>query len=119
MKLNNIWGYGQLFGYSGLDGKTKYDNDFVATLDRKKLCFRFELACWTKIFFPVDGRIEFRAITGDMVDAKTEKGDFFITFAASDSLVGYSPVLPQFEGEKGLEKLGVKIIDQTEIIKNK
>ena len=28
MKLNNIWGYGQLFGCSGLDGKNRYYNVF-------------------------------------------------------------------------------------------
>ena len=32
MKLNNIWGYGQLFGYSGLDGVNRYYNDFIGTL---------------------------------------------------------------------------------------
>ena len=27
MKLHNVWGYGQLFGFSGLDGKNYYFND--------------------------------------------------------------------------------------------
>ena len=29
MKLNNIWGYGQLFGFSGLDGANRYYKDFT------------------------------------------------------------------------------------------
>ncbi len=112
MKLNTIWGYGQLFGFSGLDGVTRWHNDFVATLDERKLCFRFELGAWIKIFFSIQGKIEFRAITGDMVDAKTDAGDFFITFASSDSLVGYSPVEPQLEGQNELKhsvSLGVDL----------
>ncbi len=102
MKLNNIWGYGQLFGFSGIDGKTRYYNDFVGTLTSKKIEIRFELRDWIKVYFPVKGRIKFNAITGDMIDAHTADGEFFITFASSDSLVGYSPVLPQIKSAKRL-----------------
>ena len=43
MKLNKIWGYGQIFGFSGLDGINRYCNDFVGTLTSKKIEIRFEL----------------------------------------------------------------------------
>lgn len=102
MKLNNIYGYGQLFGYSGVDGVNRYYNDFVATTMAKKICLRFELKEWIKIFFPVQGRIKFNAITGDMIDASTIEGAFFMTFADADTLVGYSPVLPIITGQKKL-----------------
>ena len=102
MKLNNIWGYGQLFGYSGIDGINRYYNDFVGTLTSKKIGIRFELKQWLKVYFPIKGRIKFNAITGDMIDAKTQDGDFFITFSDADTLVGYSPVLPLITGEKKL-----------------
>ena len=102
MKLNNIWGYGQLFGYSGLDGKNRYHNDFIGTLTRRKIEIRFELKEWIKVYFPVKGRVKFSAITGDMIDAKTQDGDFFITFADMDTLVGYSPVEPNIIGQKKL-----------------
>jgi glycogen debranching enzyme len=103
MKLNNIWGYGQLFGYSGVDGQNRYDNDFVGTLTNRKIEIRFELQEWVKVFFPVKGRVKFNAITGDMIDAKTRDGDFFITFADMDTLVGYSPVEPKIIFSKKAE----------------
>lgn len=103
MKLNAIWGYGQLFGYSGIDGVNRYFNDFIGTLTRQKIGIRFELKEWIKIHFPIKEKIQFRAITGDMIDAQTNSGDFFITFADADTLVGYSPVLPVISGEKKLK----------------
>ncbi|MBO7344344.1 MAG: hypothetical protein J6U92_00200, partial [Clostridia bacterium] len=94
MKLNNVWGYGQLFGFSALDGTNRYFNDFIGTLTQKKIGIRFELKEWIKIQFDVKGRIKFNAITGDMIDAKTKDGDFFITFLDNDTLIGVSPVEP-------------------------
>ena len=105
MKLNNVWGYGQLFAFSGLDGLTRYYDDFVATLRWKKGEIRFELKEWVKASFPLKGRVRFKAITGDMIDAETPQGEFFLTFAGEDTLVGYVPELPTFKGEKGLKKL--------------
>ena len=60
MKLNDVWGYGQLFGFSGLDGVTRYYDDFVGTLTTKKGEIRFELRQWVKIAFPLKG-VHFRA----------------------------------------------------------
>lgn len=95
MKLNNIWGYGQLFGYSAIDGTNRYHNDFIGTLTNKKIGIRFELKEWIKVIFPIKGRIKFRAVMGDFIDAKTESGDFFISFKNNDTIVGFSPVLPE------------------------
>lgn len=97
MKLNDIWGYGQLFGYSALEGTNRYYNDFIGTLTRKKIGIRFELKEWIKIIFPIKGRIQFNAITSDFIDAKTQDGDFYISFIDNDTLVGVSPVLPKLE----------------------
>ena len=102
MKLNNIWGYGQLFGFSGLDGKNRYYNDFVGTTMRKKIEIRFELKDWIKVCFPVKGRVKFKAVTGDMIEAETKDGAFFLTFADADTLVGYSPVKPVLKSQKKL-----------------
>ena len=99
-KLNNIWGYGQLFGFSGLDGQNRYYNDFVGTLTSRKIEIRFELQEWIKVYFPVKGRVKFNAITGDMIDAKTQDGEFFITFSDMDTLAGYSPVAPKIIFQK-------------------
>lgn len=103
MKLNNIWGYGQLFGFSGLDGANRYYKDFIGTLTAEKIGVRFELDKWIKVFFNIKGDIQFKAVMSDFIDAKTEQGDFFMTFADSDTLVGYSPVVPQLIGEDELK----------------
>lgn len=97
MKLNNVWGYGQLFGFSALEGENRYYNDFIGTLTKKKIGIRFELKDWIKIFFPIVGRVKFNAITSDFIDADTQGGKFFITFLNNDTLVGYSPIEPVFE----------------------
>lgn len=96
MKLNNIWGYGQLFGYSGIDGENRYYNDFVGTLTRQKIGIRFELPDWFTVRFAIRGRVRFRAVMSDFIDAETAQGDFFISFLDNDTLVGYAPVLPSF-----------------------
>ncbi len=99
MKLHNIWGYGQLFGFSALDGPNRYYNDFIGTLTRDRIGVRFELEKWVKIKFPVRGEIVFLAITGDMIDATVNGASFFMTFADNDTLIGYSPVLPKLTAE--------------------
>ena len=111
MQLNNIWGYGQLFGFSGIDGVNRYYNDFVGTLTEEKIGIRFELKKWIKAYFPINGQIKFNAITGDMIDAETQNGDFFITFVTADAIVGYSPVLPEFSGEGKWRYKKIKDID--------
>ena len=103
MKLNNIWGHGQLFAFSGLDGVTRYYDDFFGTLTNKKAEIQFELRERVKIYFPLEGKVRFRAVTGDMIDAETDKGDFFLTFVSEDSLIAYAPELPVLKGEKGLK----------------
>ncbi len=104
MKLHNKWGYGQLFGFSGLDGTNRYTDDFVGTLTRQKIGIRFELTEWVKVKFDIKGRIAFKAITGDIIEAKTEEGDFLITFSDADTLIGYSPAAPKFIGQKRLAR---------------
>ncbi len=111
MKLNKIWGYGQLFGFSGVDGQSRYMNDCIATLMREKIAIRFEFPAWVHMKFSLEGKITFRAVMSDFIDAKTACGEFFMAFVASDSIVGYSPVLPVFEMEnmRRMVSYGVEI----------
>ena len=102
MKLNNVWGYGQLFAFSALDGKTRYYQDFCGHLTHEKIGIRFELQEWIEVHFPIEGEIEFRAILGDLIDAKTKDGDVVITFVDASTIVGYAPIAPVVKGEKTL-----------------
>ena len=109
MKLHNIWGYGQLFAYSGLDGKNRYYADFVGTLTPDKIGIRFELQEWIKLSIPVKDSVKFRAVMGDIIDAETEDGDVLILFANPDTVVGVAPIKPVITAEKGckvVHKLG-------------
>ena len=100
MKMHNVWGYGQLFGYSGLDGQNFCINDFVGTLTAKKIGIRFELREWVKVTIPVKGRVKFHAVTGDMIDAQTKDGEVFITFSNAETIVGVAPFKPIITTEK-------------------
>lgn len=105
MKLNDIYGYGQLFGYSALEGPNRYYNDFIGTLTAKKIGVRFELKEWVKFEIPVKGKVKFNAVMSDFIDAETADGNVFITFADNDTLVGYSPVKPTLVGQKKLKQM--------------
>ena len=70
MKLNNVWGYGHLFGFSGVDGRNRYYNDFIGTLGWKKLEFEFSLVNFVKIFFSAPVSTAKRCKT---VDERAEK----------------------------------------------
>ena len=41
MKMHNQYGYGQLFCFSGLDGETSRDDDFVAMMMDEPITLRF------------------------------------------------------------------------------
>ncbi len=109
MKMHNIWGYGQLFGFSGLDGENRHEDDFIGTLTAEKIGVRFEAEDWVVVHFPVGNTVAFNGVLGDLIDAVIDgKDPFVMTFAANDILVGYSPVLPVFTGRTALshEKVG-------------
>ena len=103
MKLNKIWGYGQLFGYSGIEGPNRYYEDNILMTMKKKLCFRFEFKKYIKMSFDTTEKIKFDAVMSDFVVAKIGDKDFKLAFLDNDTLVGVSPVLPTFVGEKKLE----------------
>jgi len=110
MKLNNIWGYGQLFGYSALEGKNNFYNDFIGTFTKRKVEIRFEFRKWMSVYFKHDD-ISFKSVMSDFIDGKSKNGNFFITFADCDTLVGYSSVLPVVNGMEELKTERINDID--------
>lgn len=103
MKLHNIWGYGQLFGLSALDGKNDYFNDFIGMSTAKEIEIRFEFKEWIKVDFSGDKKVNLIAFMSDIIQAETPDGEITVIFADGDTVVGCSPVLPSFTGEFGLE----------------
>ena len=103
MKLNHKWGYGQLFGYSALEGPNRYYEDNILMTMKKKLEFRFEyFPHWIKVSFKDLHNISIKYLMSDFLVASSKEGEVLFTFVDNDTLVGLSPVLPTFVGERKL-----------------
>lgn len=90
MKLHNKYGYGQLFCFSGLDGETSREDDFVAMMMDEPITLRFEFNKAVTLKIPVGEKAVFNAVTGDMLDGE----DFFVAFVNKYTIVGKAPVKP-------------------------
>lgn len=104
MIIPNIYGYGQIFGFSGIDGKNYFENDFVGTLTHEKIGVRFELYPWIKTVFPFedDAKIGFDAVLGDIISASIDGKEFLMIFVEGDTVVGKTPILPVFTSKGSL-----------------
>ena len=90
MKLHNKYSYGQLFCFSGLDGETSRDDDFVAMMLNEPITLRFHFNETVTLKIPVGEKAVFNAVTGDILDGE----DFFVAFLERNVIVGQSPVKP-------------------------
>lgn len=104
MKLNNIWGYGQLFGLSAIDGPNRHKDDFVLMTMRKPFSFRIELPHPVTFSFKCKKIYQIKALMSDFIDAKISNKKFFMTFFDNDTLVGKALAKPTFKGE-GLKQI--------------
>lgn len=91
MNLPNIWGQGQLFAFSALDGDAYATNDFVGMLSGDRLGVRF----YTKVIreLAVVGietkELTFKAVTGDYICAVTgEKEEIIILYYDTNTIIG-------------------------------
>ena len=90
MNLHNKYSYGQLFCFSGLDGETSRDDDFVAMMLNEPITLRFHFNETVTLKIPVGGKAVFNAVAGDILDGE----DFFLSFLERNVIVGKSPVKP-------------------------
>ena len=90
MNLHNKYSYGQLFCFSGLDGETSRNDDFVAMMLNEPITLRFHFNETVTLKIPVGEQAVFNAVTGDILDGK----DFFVGFIDRTSIVGKSPNKP-------------------------
>ncbi|MCQ2742451.1 MAG: hypothetical protein MJ239_04040 [Bacilli bacterium] len=111
MKLHKIWNYGQLFGYSGLEGPNRYYDDFILMTMAQPLSFRFEFKKNTATLSFPNNIVEFEAVMSDFVKASLNDKPFCIAFADNDTLVGFSPVAPVIKGEVELSHELYKGVD--------
>lgn len=95
--MPNIYGYGQVFAFSALDGESKYKNDFTGTLTAKPFGIRFEVSTPRTLF--CDCAItKVITVTGDIINVETAEGEILIVYKDRHCVVGYSPVLPALKG---------------------
>lgn len=113
MHIPNIWGHGQIFAFSAIDGQTSRIEDFsgVLTGDRIGVLFytkvRRELAV---VGFAAED-VRFRAVCGDYIAADTSAGSIKIVFQAAQLVIGEVP-------EGGVAAVFVEGAHRTESIEN-
>lgn len=68
--MNKKWGQGQLFAFSGLDGKTDFKNDLVGTLSADRISIIFHTKVRRELAIVGHGakNITFSAVTGDYIN---------------------------------------------------
>lgn len=111
MVTPNIWGQGQLFAFSAMDGKSLFSDDFTGILCGDKIGIRFfskvrrELAV-TKIagFVPA-----FETVSSDLITMNTPGGQMHILYAQAHLIIGNiaagTDVVMMTEGSCDIEKM--------------
>ena len=96
MNIHDIYSYGQLFCFSGLDGETSRRDDFVGMLMEEPITIRFHFDTTVSLCIPLDKKIKFTAVTGDLLCGE----DFIVAFKNRRTVVGKAPVKPRVTTEK-------------------
>lgn len=97
MKLHNIYSYGQLFCFSGLEGATSRNDDLVGMFMDDPVAIRFHFDLTVTLKFPLGKNVSFKAVTGDMLDGE----GIFAAFINRRTIVGKSAVKPVILSEGG------------------
>ncbi|MBP5686612.1 MAG: hypothetical protein J6W87_02380 [Clostridia bacterium] len=90
LNLHDIYGYGQLFCFSGLEGETSVERAFIGVLMNEPITVRFHFDEAVILRIPLADSINFSAITGDMIDGE----NIFVAFYDKDTVVGKVSVMP-------------------------
>ncbi len=94
-KHHSIYGYGQLFAFSGIDGDTAGARDFCATFLDDPVTLRFETDPPVSLRIPLGDGAVFDAIGGDFLEGRDAAGShIFVAFEDARTVVGLSPVKP-------------------------
>ncbi len=99
ISLHDRYGYGQLFCFSGLDGETSFEHDFVGMMMGEPITVRFHFEETVTLRIPLKDAV-FSAVTGDMMDGN----NFFVAFLDKDTVVGKTPVMPSVLTENKSER---------------
>lgn len=104
MYLHDIYSYGQLFCFSGLDGETSRANDFVGMCMDEPITIRFHFINAITLRIPLNGQPIFHAVMGDMLDGE----NFVVLFADKHTVIGKACVNPFAETEGACTRITTK-----------
>lgn len=90
--MPDIWGSGQLFAFSGLDGHTNWTEPFVLHTDTQPGCFIIRLPAAARIIFEGLSQVHFSMILSDVLVADTFGGRFRAAFLDQHTLIGEKPL---------------------------
>ena len=104
MYLHDIYSYGQLFCFSGLEGETSRTNDFVGMCMDEPITIRFHFVNAVTLRIPLVGQPTFHAVMGDMLDGE----NFVVLFADKHTVIGKASVRPFVETEGACTRITTK-----------
>ena len=90
--MPNVWGRGQLFAFSALDGRTDWNEPFVLHTADKPGSLTVRLPLEVNINFSDLPEVHFSLILGDVIAADTPTGNFIATFLDHHTLIGQLPL---------------------------
>ena len=95
---HRLYGYGQLFAFSGIDGDTAGAQDFCATFLEDPVTLRFETEPPVTLRLPLGAGASFDAIGGDFLEGRgADDRRFIVAYEDPRTVVGLSPVEPQLD----------------------
>ena len=94
MMIANIWGQGQLFAFSALDGNSYESDDFVGYLSGDRIGVKFVANVRRELAIVMTSALqpEFNVVTGDCLCAETNNGKSInIVYADAHLIIGNTP----------------------------
>lgn len=95
MELSDIYGYGQLFAFSGIDGETDAQDDFVGMLKERPIEIRLELKQPLSVFIPVSEKVKFSAVMNDFLQTEDCGKEISVVWADAATIIGKSDITVQ------------------------
>ena len=119
MVTPNIWGQGQLFAFSALDGGSFAGEDFVGTLSGDKIGIRFHTKVIRELAVIKVADLEpvFETVASDLIRLRTNMGSVTVIYADTHTIIGavagHAEVAVMVEGCHTIRKTGALELHDT------
>lgn len=90
MKLSTVWGQGQIFAFSGFDGKTDFNDGLCGYLSGDKIGIFFKIPFDCELFFSniAFKSLEYLAVTSDYIKALADGEEISFIFLNAYTVIG-------------------------------